>query len=408
MITFPKNFYWGAATSAHQTEGNNTNSDWWDWEQRGALKFPSLDACRHYQFFRQDFDIAKGLNHNAHRFSIEWARIQPQAAGEFSQSELEHYRQVIEALRERNIEPVVTLHHFTNPLWFSDLEGWVNNGSKRYFLDYVEKVVTLFADKVRFWVTINEPLVYLYHSYILGAWPPQERSFQKAARALKNLSDAHIRAHRLIHKIYRSKNLSPCYVSIAQNVQFFTRGTPTLTNTVAVLLRDRVFNFSLINKLARHKALDFIGINYYTRGLVDVEGWLLRVLLYDPARSPKTDLKKNSLGWDIFPDGLYRLLLRFKRYRLPLFILENGICTGDDGLRWEFIRQHLLSLNRAMRKGVKVLGYLYWSLLDNFEWDKGFAPRFGLVEVDYNTQKRSIRESARKFAEVCKDGVLDI
>lgn len=198
-------------------------------------------------------------------------------------------------------------------------------------------------------------------------------------------------------------------MSIAQNVQFFVRGTPTLKNSVAVFLRDRAFNFSLINKLTRHKALDFIGINYYTRGIVDVERWLIRVLLYDAAKSLKEDsLKKNSLGWDIFPDGLHNLLMRFKKYRLPIFILENGICTGDDALRWEFIRQHLISLNRAMRKGVKVWGYLYWSLLDNFEWDKGFAPRFGLVGIDYNTQKRTIRESARKFAEVCRTGILEL
>lgn len=184
MITFPKNFYWGAATSAHQTEGNNTNSDWWEWEKRGALKFPSQDACRHYQFFRQDFDIAKELNHNAHRLSIEWARIEPQQ-GEFSQSQLEHYGQVIDALRERNIEPVVTLHHFTNPLWFSGLGGWVNNASQKYFPDYVEKVVTHLAGKVRFWVTINEPMVYLYHCYILAAWPPQEKSYKKPALCLR-------------------------------------------------------------------------------------------------------------------------------------------------------------------------------------------------------------------------------
>jgi len=406
MVSFPKNFYWGAATSAHQVEGNNSNSDWWDFEARKALKFPSLDACRHYELFRQDFDIAKELNHNAHRFSIEWARIQPKA-GEFSQEAIEHYRQVLDALRERGIEPVVTLHHFTNPLWFSELGGWANHASQKYFLNYVEKVATAFADKVRFWVTINEPMVYLYHSYILATWPPQEKSYKKAGLLLKNLGDAHIKAYRLIHKIYKEKKLDSCYVSIAQNVQFFVRGTPTLKNSIALFLRDRVFNFALINKFVRHNALDFIGINYYTRGIVDVEGWLIRVLLYDAAKNPRTGLPKNSLGWDIFPDGLHNLLMRFKKYRLPVFILENGICTDDDSLRWEYIRQHLLSLNRAMRKGVEVWGYIYWSLLDNFEWDKGFAPRFGLVDIDYNNQQRTIRESARKFAEVCRTGNLD-
>jgi beta-glucosidase len=405
MIEFPKDFFWGAATAAHQVEGNNVNSDWWEWEKRAGLKEVSGPACRHYELYKQDFDSAKALSHNAHRFSIEWSRIEPEE-GKFSKKELQHYREVILSLKERNIEPIVTLHHFTNPLWFANLGGWLAQTADKYFLRYAQRVVEALADQVRFWVTINEPMVYVYHSYILGAWPPQEKSFLKARRVTDNLLRSHINSHRLIHAIYKKKNLSPVFVSIAKNLQAFEPCDNTLKNKLATYLRERSFNFVFIERLIRHKSLDFIGINYYTRGLVDAQRWYFKNLLLDTGKLSQPPLKKNSLGWDVYPQGLYNLLLKLKRYNLPVFILENGICTEDDNLRWDFIREHLEKLNLAMGKGVKVLGYIYWSLIDNFEWDKGFGPRFGLIEVDYNTYKRSVRESAKKFAEVCKTGYL--
>ena len=405
MIEFPKDFFWGAATAAHQVEGNNVNNDWWEWEKRVGLKETSGLACRHYELYQQDFDLARDLGHNSHRLSIEWSRIEPEE-GKFSKKELEHYREVILSLKERDIEPIVTLHHFTNPLWFANLGGWLNKLADKYFLRYVERIVEALADQVCFWVTINEPMVYVYHSYVLGVWPPQEKSFLKAKRVTDNLASAHIKAYRLIHRIYKERNLSSPLVSIAKNLQAFEPSDNTLKNKFATYLRARSFNFAFLNKLVRYKALDFIGINYYTRSLVAVQGWHLKNLLLDTGESKQPPLKKNSLGWDIYPQGLYNLLLRLRWYNLPVFILENGICTEDDNLRWEFIREHLENLYLAVREGVRVLGYIYWSLIDNFEWDKGFGPRFGLIEVDYNTYKRTVRESARKFAEVCKTGYL--
>ena len=405
MIEFPKDFFWGAATAAHQVEGNNVNNDWWEWEKRVGLKETSGLACRHYELYQQDFDLARDLGHNAHRLSIEWSRIEPEE-GKFSKKELEHYREVILSLKERGIEPIVTLHHFTNPLWFANLGGWQNKLADKYFLRYVERIVEALADQVCFWVTINEPMVYVYHSYVLGVWPPQEKSFLKAKRVTDNLASAHIKAYRLIHRIYKERNLSSPLVSIAKNLQAFEPSDNTLKNKFAAYLRARSFNFAFLNKLVRYKTLDFIGINYYTRSLVAVQGWHLKNLLLDIGKSNQPPLKKNSLGWDIYPQGLYNLLLRLRWYNLPVFILENGVCTDDDNLRWGFIREHLENLYLAVREGVRVLGYIYWSLIDNFEWDKGFGPRFGLIEVDYNTYKRTVRESARKFAEVCKTGYL--
>ena len=406
MLEFPKGFFWGAATSAYQVEGDNLNCDWWEWEKRTGLREVSGQACRHYHLYKEDFALAQSLNHNCHRLSIEWSRIEPEQ-GKFSQPEIDHYIDVILSLKERNIEPIVTLHHFTNPLWFTRLGGWLNKNAPRYFLRYAERIVQVLADKVKYWVTVNEPMVYVYHSYILAVWPPQESSLLKAKRVTDNLAISHARTYRLIHRIYQRRNLSSPKISIAQSVQAFIRCSPALKNKISVFLKDKYFNLEFIERLLRYKSLDFIGINYYTRNLIDAEGWGLKNLLLGTCKKNHSVLAKNSLGWDIYPEGLYHLLLKLKKYKLPLFILENGICTEDDNARWDFISQHLRYMHRAMTEGVKVLGYIYWSLLDNYEWDKGFGPHFGLIEVDCNSYKRTVRESAKKFSLVCNTGRLD-
>jgi beta-glucosidase len=405
MIEFPKDFFWGAATSAYQVEGNNVNCDWWEWEKKVALKELSGKACRHYELYKEDFDLAKTLNHNAHRLSIEWSRIEPQE-GQFCAKELQHYTDVILSLKSRNLEPIVTLHHFTNPIWFANLGAWANKKAAQYFLRYVERLVSLLCGKVRFWVTINEPLIYVYYSYILGTWPPQEKSLLKAKFVTDNLILSHIKAHRLIHSIYKKRNLPPPLISIAKNVQAFESCQADLKNKLAVYLRNRIFNLQFLNKLAKYNSLDFIGINYYSRSLIEARSFGFKSLLLDVCKANHSQLKKNYLGWDIYPQGLYELLLILKRFNLPIFILENGICIDDDALRWDFIYEHLKNVSLAMNEGVKLLGYIYWALLDNYEWDKGFSPRFGLIEVDYNNYKRTIRESAKKFSEVCKTSVL--
>jgi len=262
------------------------------------------------------------------------------------------------------------------------------------------------ASQVRYWVTINEPMVYAYHAYVLGVWPPQEKSLFKSRRVIDNMVAGHVAAYRLIHSIYKNKNLPSPMVSIAKNVQAFVACRPTLMNKFGVYMRNKYFNFDFIDRIKAHKAIDYIGINYYSRSLVDIEGFSPYDLFVATCNKNHSTLPKNSMGWDIYPQGLYEVLIMYKKYNLPQLILENGISTGDDAQRWDYIREHLIKINQAMREGTRVLGYIHWSLLDNFEWDKGFAPRFGLIEVDYDTYKRTVRESAKKFAEVCRTGVL--
>lgn len=404
MMKFPRGFLWGAATSAYQVEGENTNADWWHWE-KAAGKENSGMSSYHYKFYEQDFDLAKSLNHNAHRLSIEWSRIEPEE-GKFSENELKHYIDVILSLRARNIEPLVTLHHFTNPLWLAKLGGWENKRSSSYFLRYCDFVVNALAKHVRYWITINEPMVYIYHAYILGVWPPQVKSYIRAKIVEDRLVSAHIKTYRLIHGIYKKLNILPPSISIAQNMQAFLPCKPNFKNRFAAYLRSKWYNFGFLDKINRHKTMDFIGVNYYSRQLVELKKWGIANLAMDTCENNHHPVKKNSLGWDIYPEGLYELLISLKKYHLPIIIAENGICTPNDNLRWEYIYAHLKNISLAIEKGVNVKGYLYWSLLDNFEWDKGFGPRFGLVEIDYNTYKRTVRESAKKFAQICKTGVL--
>ena len=395
---------WGAATSAYQVEGDNANSDWYQWEKK-AGKEHSAGACHHYELYKQDFDIAKSLNHNAHRLSIEWARIEPQE-GKFDEVEIRHYIEVIMALRERGMEPFVTLHHFTNPTWFSEMGGWTNKRAAHYFARYAAFVTTALAPYVHYWMTINEPTIYFSHAYIFGCWPPQMKSYFRAKAVHDNFMHAHIQAYGVIHKIYHDLHIKQPSVGIAQHMQAFVPCTTKIRDRVASYLREQVCNFEILDTLMRHKSLDFIGLNYYSRQLVEVKNWGLKSMATDTCGHGHDPVDKNSLGWDIYPQGLQDLLLKLRRYKIPIVISENGICTLNDQQRWDFLRPHLKSMSQAIEQGANVIGYLYWSLMDNFEWDKGFGPRFGLIDINYKTYQRTIRESALKFAQVCKTGIV--
>jgi beta-glucosidase len=409
MKKFPHSFLWGAATSSYQVEGGNRNADWWHWEKK-AGKIRSADACRHYELYEKDFDLAKRLNHNAHRLSIEWSRIEP-IEGKFSRKEMEHYIKVIRALIRRDIEPVVTLHHFTNPLWLARRGGWANLMSVALFVRYCEFVVQALAPYVRYWVTVNEPTIYVTHAYIIGVWPPQKKSYAHATAVMENMVLGHVKAYCSIHGIYRRMRLAAPRVGIAQSVTAFVPSKKLMRNRFAAFLRSQVYNMGFLERIRRchvvaRKRMDFIGVNYYSRQVVDLKRLGLKNLAMDVGHSRDHPCEKNSLGWDVYPEGLYDVLMELKKYGIPILITENGICTARDTQRSRFIIEHLKYVHKAIRDGAGVFGYLYWSLLDNFEWDKGFAPRFGLIRVDYKTQKRTIRVSARKYAEICRTGYL--
>jgi beta-glucosidase len=412
IYQFPPGFLWGAATSSHQVEGDNRWNDWWESEQSGRVPHKSGDACRHYFLYEQDFDLARSLGHNAHRFSIEWSRVEP-AEGVWNLDAISHYRAVIGALIERGLEPVVTLHHFTNPAWFTHRGGWLQDDSPKLFSRYTEHVMKHLGARVRYWVTINEPTVYVMQGYINGEWPPFWKSaWIKAINALKNLSRAHIAAYRTLHGSRQN-----IMVGFAHSAPLVMPCDPQRKrDRMAAMVRDWILNssfFYFLRSLSKGKPpadtkLDFIGINYYTRTMIRSSGWKTTAVVGRACHlSHHVDQGATSAtGWEIYPAGLHAVLERFARFGIPLMVTENGIATDNEALRREFILRHLESVAQATKNGVNVLGYLYWSLIDNFEWALGTQPRFGLAAVDFRTQERRFREFAEDYKRVCSENRL--
>ena len=420
-LEFPKGFLWGSATSSHQIEGNNHN-DWSEWEKSSErieqLKkdggspsdFISGRACDSYNRFEEDFDIAKSLNHNIHRISIEWSRIESEE-GKFNNEAIQHYKTVVKAIRDRGMEPMVTLWHFTNPIWFASDGGFLNKKAPLRFVRFVRFVVENLKDDVSLWITFNEAVsVYGPMAYISGTWPPQKRNFLSYLRFRKNIIRAHTLAYNEIKNIYHkspasemnSDNVSPISptpMSMSHNIREAQIGVVENNSPIISPWYWRLIGLSgLVSYYRNHFLLsgvfpyyDFIGLNYYCFKRLPGSYSIL----------PRQDSVK-IMDWEIYPKGIYDRLLDLKRkYNKPIYITENGIADDTDEKRTRFIKDHLYWVWRAIQDGVNVRGYMYWSLLDNFEWHRGYGPRFGLVEIDYkNNQTRKIRTSAYEYARI--------
>jgi beta-glucosidase len=411
--SFPQGFLWGAASASHQVEGGNRWNDWWEAESNGKLPHRSGDACNHYELFEQDFDLARSLGHNAHRFSIEWSRVEPEM-GVFSVAALEHYASVLQALRDRGIEPVVTLHHFTNPVWFARRGGWLRGDCHEPFARYVEKVAR-HLPAVRYWVTINEPTVLVKHGYLTGDWPPfVKRAPRRAALAMQGLARAHLAAYDVLRRVQPD-----CGVSFAHSAPLIVacdarrrldRYSVWLRNWILHRYFFKLIGVDLERPSGRPPSLDWVGLNYYTRSIVR-HRWRGRALLVgtDCFDTHHEDLgARNSLGWEIYSDGLRAVLQRFAELGLPVMVTENGLPSERDELRVVFIREHLQAVARALGAGVPVLGYLHWTLTDNFEWALGTTAKFGLAAVDSRTQRRAPRPSAEVYASYCRRNAVDM
>ncbi len=402
---FPKNFLWGAAQSSHQVEGNNIHNDWWQWENNGRLKEKSGEATRHYELFDQDFALAQKLSHNTHRFSIEWSRIEPRE-GIFDASAIDHYAHVLDSLLAKSLVPIVTLHHFTSPLWFAERGGWLNPKAPAWFCRYVQKIVGTLKDRdVQYWITINEPVVLAYYGYLKAKWPPGKSSFPLALKVLQNLIAAHKKAYQIIHELY--KGAQKPLIGLACHLRPFEvcPKTPNILCKLNVLWRHFMVNVYALGQIK--DALDFIGVNYYEREFVTNDrAHGLGVFGENCNLVHKHYEHVNQIGWGFYPEGLLQVLRWMKKYNKPLMVTENGTAEDDDRFRARFILEHLKQLERALAEGIPVVGYLYWSLLDNFEWDWGFGPRFGLIEVNYKTFERIIRPSAYVFKEIIESGKL--
>lgn len=388
-LKFPQGFLWGAATSAHQVEGNNIHSDWWEWESLSG-KTRSGQAADQYNRYEQDFDLAKSLNHNAHRLSIEWSRIEPQE-GVFLWQEIKHYVKLLKYLKSLNFTVMLTLWHVTLPKWVAEAGGWENGKTAEYFNRFVKTVAPELAPYVDFWITVNEPGIYVYELYLARIWPGAKKSLLGQIKTTLNLASAHKKAYKFLHKNFPSK---PC--GIANNLQSFEPfHKHSILEAATVILTDAIVNH-LFYFLTRGTH-DYLGVNYYFHVRFKHSQGLLPKIA--EAQDESRDI--SDLGWEVYPEGLFDVLTDLSD-DIPIYITECGIASTNDDRRNRFLITYLQEVYRAIQAGVDIRGFFYWSLLDNFEWHLGFEPRFGLIEVDYQTQKRIIRPSAKVYGEIIK------
>lgn len=407
--TFSKHFLWGATTSAHQVEGGNHNQ-WSVWElenakalahaaeyQLGHLgswahakkqakkpdNYVSGRAVDHYARYEEDFDLLKKMHMNAFRFSVEWSRIEPRE-GAWDAEAITHYKRYVAALKKRGIEPVMTLFHFTLPVWFAERGGFEKRSNVKYFVRFAEKITSELGAHVRFVITLNEPELYAAQSYYRGEWPPNQTSKWKMWRVLANLARAHNQAATVIHALGRRHK-----VSVAKNSAYVYPGDDAWLSRASARVMQYAHDDYFLRKVI--KRCDFLGVNYYFAN---------RVYGY---RVHNPDETVSDLGWDLDPSSLQYALERLSdRYHLPIIITENGVADERDEHRKWWITQSLVAVHRAVENGARVEGYLHWSLLDNFEWAYGKWPRFGLAAVDYATMERTLRPSAVWFAKVIR------
>lgn len=397
MTRFPDRFLFGCATSATQIEGGCQATDWWEFAReaghvaRGDV--PDV-ACDHWNRVSEDTALLARLGVGAHRLSVEWARIEPEP-GRFDDLALEHYRVELVGLRNAGIEPMLTLHHFSLPLWLARRGGLLSAELPARFEAFTRRVARTLGEQVKLWVTLNEPNVLVAQGYVLGAWPPGLPDPGKVPRAVWNLRRAHVAAYHAIHELVPN-----AAVGLAHHVRLATPASRSLLDRAAARLLDLTFN-GLFLDLPQ----DFLGINYYSRDLVRFDRRKASELFAERSVAPGAAV--TDLGWEIHPEGLGELLRRLARRRKPLWITENGLADAADAQRTPFIVAHLGEVLGAITSGVDVRGYLHWSLLDNFEWAEGYAPRFGLYAVDYATQARTLRASGEAYARIVQSRRLE-
>ena len=402
---FPKGFLWGTSSAAHQVEGDNRNSDWWEWEQkpgRIANGDSSAVACDHYRRYREDFALLRELSQNAHRLSIEWSRIEP-SEGVFDARQIRHYRDVLGELREQGILPMVTLHHFTSPLWFTRNGGWASPAASRAFLPFVRRVVDELGDLVGMWCTINEPSIYAANGWITGEFPPGRHGDLVAQyRVTSNMHRAHELAYAAIKKRYPD-----ALVGLSHHKFLLLPATSTRRDRLAAAAAQAVTDRWPVAR-GRLRAIvaatsDYIGIAHYWGQLC----------AFDPRRPQDQFVRRynppgrpTEMGFVSDPRWMRGVLGALRRYGKPVFVTENGLATEDDEWRKNYLNEVLAEVHAAIADGVDVRGYFHWTNMDNFEWAKGYSCHFGLIEVDRKTQERTIKPSGRAYARIATANAL--
>ncbi len=411
MAAMPADFLWGVATSAHQVDGGTTGNDWAHFERRpgaiadGAVSGPAAD---HWNRLEEDTQLIRELGANAHRLSLEWSRLEPEP-GHWDAAAWEHAERELALLKAAGIEPMLTLLHFTLPQWLAQRGGLVAGDFPQRLEAFASEAGRRLGGWVRLWCTVNEPNVQMLYGYVTGQWPPGLRDRTLATRAFASLLQGHALAARALRNSCRGARIGAAvHLVLAEPLR---RWWPP--DRLAASVVERGFNWPfydairdgvirlrlpgyprLEQPLAELRgSLDFVGINYYRRNLVD----------FDPFAPGFAGLHqgpglRSDAGLEMYPAGLLQLLRRaWQRYRLPVIVTENGVADAAGSLRPDYLRAHAYAVACAVAEGVPVQGYFHWSLLDNFEWTDGYRLRFGLYRVDFASQRRLATPGGDEF-----------
>ncbi|KAA3644606.1 MAG: glycoside hydrolase family 1 protein [Chloroflexi bacterium] len=415
IYQFPRGFLWGTATSSHQVEGNNSNNNWSAWEQTPG-KILNGDrsglACDWWGGrWREDFDRAKESGQNAHRLSIEWSRIQP-SPDRWDEEALDHYRQMIRGLVERGMTPLVTLHHFTDPLWVTEMGGWENGKTPELFEVYARRVVEALKEYVTLWITINEPNVLATMGYVIGDFPPGTPDMSLAFQVMANLARGHARAYHAIHEVkpearvgiavnYRGFQPKRSWWPFDRLVAWYSHRLFNEFFPQAFITGELKYIFRKVSLPQAKGTQDFLGLNYYTDELVAFD--ITKASEGFAARSfpPDADLSPTGFIANL-PDAFFTSLKWARKLQMPIIITENGVEDQSDEMRPRYLANHIHQLWQAVNFSYGVKGYFHWSLVDNFEWDRGWSQRFGLWGLDVDTQTRQRRKSVDFYEAICK------
>jgi beta-glucosidase len=387
-VGFPEGFLWGVATSGHQIEGANVNSDWWAWEHTpgSGCAASSGDACDSLHRWREDVSLVSGMGLGAYRFSLEWSRIEP-AEGEFSRAWLDHYRRICAACLEDGVVPVVTFHHFTTPRWLAARGGWENPDAAAHFERFVERAGAHLGDLIGWACTLNEPNVIGVMGYTRGDFPPGVKDDLTRHLAVNDVMvDAH---HRAVGALRSGPGTFPVGMTLSMAELVAEPGGEVVRDAAEEILENRF--------LRGTEGDDFIGVQCYTRTHLGPEG--------EAPDDP--DVPKTQMGYEIWPPAVEYAVRRAAAVTgIPVLVTESGIGTDDDAQRIGYLAAVLAGVRRCLDDGVDVRGYFVWTLMDNFEWNDGFRPTFGLHEVDRSTFERRPKPSAGWIGAVARANAL--
>lgn len=406
-FSIPERMLMGVATAATQIEGGNVDSNWNDWYQRGFIKDGTDPAVGndHWEKWQEDTAIMADMGLQIYRFGIEWARIMPKE-GEINEDAITRYRKELELLREKGIRPLLTIHHFTNPMWFERMGAFEKRENLHFYIELVELTIDRFGDLCSDYITINEPNVYATNSYFFGMWPPAKKSIKSTIAVMENLAYCHIRAYQMIHRKRKAMGYTDTMVGCANHLRVFSPENPRNPwHCISAKLSAWLFQNALTDAMTLGKFTlplrnhgkfpigeytDFIGLNYYSRSTVSGIG-----------DGVKENSPRNDLNWEIYPDGivqcaqqLYAVLAR------PIWVTENGTCDNDDRFRCRYLYEHLKALSES---GLPFQRYYHWCFCDNFEWVEGNSAKFGLVSVDPVSRERTIKKSGKFYSEIIRN-----